>query len=538
MHGRVFPVSRRVGLPRPLALITLAGGIACALLLSGLGLPARATAATPAPGLGAQWHALWADQTPETRTRELDIMAANGVQWLRIDVGWTMIEPREGQYDLAWGVPLVESVVDQARARGMKVMVQFWRTPSWANGGRGETAPPTDPADYANALGWLVGRMKGRVAAWQVWNEPNLDSYFTGADPTRYVSLLKPAYRAAHAADAAAVVVFGGTMYVDTDWIGRAYAAGAQGSFDVMAVHPYQGRSDLPPESPDTGDRTRMMHVDVLVDLMAAKGDAAKPIWFSEYGWSVHTNTSTTPVWQLGVTEAQQADYFSRTVALVQARWPQVRNLFWYNSRDKDTGSLHTDRRGLMRRDFTPREILSHVRAAASTSTTSSTTTAGALIPQGSDWRYRDSGVEDGGAWRSLAFDGSQWPSGRAVLGYGNGDEKTVLAPGHIGYAFRRSFDVADPAAVNSLTLRTVRDDGIVVWLNGVEVWCDNMPAGSVTMNTPASGCVGGSDESAWHSVTLPKSALATGRNVLAVSVHNCSSTSSDARFDLELSAG
>jgi polysaccharide biosynthesis protein PslG len=354
----------RSGIPRT-ARPFMSTVLALMLLLGvgGASAAPQAGAQFPDTEVGVQWHALWADQTEESRVRELDVVAANGARWVRIDVGWSMIQPRAGSYDLDWGVPFVESTIDKARARGLKVLVTFWRTPGWANGGRGPTTPPDNPQDYANALGWLVNRLQDRVSAWEIWNEPNLNDYFTGASPTAYVGLLQPAYRAAHAADPDSVVVFGGTVYVDTDWIASAYEAGARGHFDAMAVHPYQGRADEPPESPDTGDRARMMHVDVLVNLMRSKGDEAKPIMFTEFGWSVHDNTSSTPVWERGVTEHQQSDYFARTLALVRSRWPQVTVLIWYTSRDKDTGAIHTDHRGLMERAFAPRPILSEFKA-------------------------------------------------------------------------------------------------------------------------------------------------------------------------------
>jgi hypothetical protein len=316
---------------------------------------------TNGPEIGTQWHATWASETDATRARELDMFEAKDVRWVRIDVGWKMLEPHRDQIDTAWAVPFVERQIDAARAHGAKVMITFWQTPGWANGGRSATTPPNDPNDYAEALAWAVKRWGGKVDAWQVWSEPNLDAFWSTEDPVQYTQLLKKAYVAAKAANPAAVIVFGGTMYVDVAWIRRAYDAGAKGHFDVMAVHPYMGKADAPPELPDTGEIWNMMHVDALETLMSARGDGHKPIYFTEFGWSVHGETSTTPPWQLGVTEAQQADYLARAVALVRSRWPQVDVMIWYNSRDKSTGDIHQDGFGLMRRDFSPRPVMNAI---------------------------------------------------------------------------------------------------------------------------------------------------------------------------------
>lgn len=315
------------------------------------------------PALGAQWHATWESETADSRARELALMQQHGVEWVRIDVGWAMLQPEAGSYDTEWAVPFVERQIDAARAQGFKVLVTFWRTPGWANGGQQPEVPPDDPATYAEALSHFVRLWQGKVQAWEVWNEPNSDDFFVGADPGRYAALLREAYTAAHAADPDVEIVFGGTMHVDTRWIAQAYDAGAGGHFDTMAVHPYMGRADAPPELPDPGEQWTLLHVDALVQLMQERGDASVPIWFTEYGWSVHENSSETPVWARGVSEEEQADYLRRAVALTTLRWPQVDVMIWYNSRDKATGDPHQDGFGLLRRDFSVRPALEMVRS-------------------------------------------------------------------------------------------------------------------------------------------------------------------------------
>jgi hypothetical protein len=165
---------------------------------------------------------------------------------------------------------------------------------------------------------------------------------------------------------------------------------------------------------------------------------------------------------------------------------------------------------------------------------------ADTLVPVGSVWSYLDNGSDQGTAWRTLDFDHSSWKSGPAQLGYGDGDEATVVGFGpssgnkFIATYFRRSFDVADPTVYDTMNLRVLRDDGAVVYLNGTEVFRTNMPSGTIGYRTLASSSA---SESTFYATVLAASLLRTGTNVLAVEVHQNGSSSSDLGFDLELVA-
>src|SRR4051794_12226272 len=189
-----------------------------------------ATLAVPAPAVGVQFHGTWSDYTDAQRLQVLDELHAAGVSWVRIDLGWASLQESSSSAYAGWYVALADSVVDAARARGMNVLMTLWATPKWA-GAATSTAP--DPAAYAKAATWVAAHFKGRVAAWEVWNEPNLTDFYSGT-PTQYAALLKAAYPAFKAGDPNAPVVLGGPSYNDVDWLSKVYAAGAQGSFDVM----------------------------------------------------------------------------------------------------------------------------------------------------------------------------------------------------------------------------------------------------------------------------------------------------------------
>ncbi len=163
------------------------------------------------------------------------------------------------------------------------------------------------------------------------------------------------------------------------------------------------------------------------------------------------------------------------------------------------------------------------------------------LVPTGATWKYLDNGTDQGTAWRATSFNDSTWPSGPAQLGYGDGDEATTVGFGpnanskFITTYFRRAFNVTNASLFNGVTLRLLRDDGAVVYLNGVEVWRTNMPAGGVGFLTPASVAIGGADESVFVQTTISPSLLLNGTNVLAIELHQSGGTSTDISFDLQL---
>ncbi len=341
------------------------GGLLAALsstfAVGGFSPPAAAGAqasAAPAdlrPAVGVQFHAMWSDYTNQQRLEVLDKLAAAGVEWVRIDMGWSSFQEDCRTCFSQWYIDRADYAVDQARARGLKVLATLWRTPSWANGGN-VYEPPDDPADYGTFAGWAAEHFRGRVSAWEVWNEPNLDGFFQGS-VREYVDLLKAAYPEFKSADPGALVVLGGPAYNDTNWLEAVYARGAQGFFDVMATHPYQAPSDLPPETPDPDGSNiwLLTHVESVRDLMVARGDGGKEIWFTEFGWSAHDTSPGAPNWKRGVTAAQQGDFMLRAIEFVKGNYPYVTHMFWYNERNRATGDVHLDNYGLMKRDLTPK---------------------------------------------------------------------------------------------------------------------------------------------------------------------------------------
>jgi hypothetical protein len=162
-------------------------------------------------------------------------------------------------------------------------------------------------------------------------------------------------------------------------------------------------------------------------------------------------------------------------------------------------------------------------------------------IPLGSVWSYLDNGSNQGTAWTGIVFDDSAWAQGAAELGYGDGGETTVVGFGsdsankYTTTYFRHGFTVADPSGIAALQLDVQRDDGVVVYLNGTEIFRNNLPTGTITSTTLALTALGGADETALVGTAVDPALLVAGNNVMAAEIHQANGSSSDISFNLRL---
>ena len=165
------------------------------------------------------------------------------------------------------------------------------------------------------------------------------------------------------------------------------------------------------------------------------------------------------------------------------------------------------------------------------------------LVPSGATWRYLDDGSDQSASYADPLFDDSAWPASAAPLGYGMGDEASVIGFGrdpsakHITTWFRHAFVVPDPSIYTHAVLRVRRDDGADVSLNGGEVFRSGLPAGVLGPDTLASETVAEATEYNYFEIALDPALLVAGSNLLSAEVHQVSGTSDDLVFDAELLA-
>jgi hypothetical protein len=168
------------------------------------------------------------------------------------------------------------------------------------------------------------------------------------------------------------------------------------------------------------------------------------------------------------------------------------------------------------------------------------------LLSTGSTWKYLDNGSNQGTNWIQNGFNDGNWPSGPAMLGYGDANgifPRTTNSFGsdsnnkYISTYFRRTFVLSNTWGLTHLTARLQRDDGAIGYLNGLEVFRSNMPTGAVSYTSLASSAVANKNETRFYLNAVDCAALRSGTNVLAVEIHQSSTNSSDIAFDLALEA-
>ncbi|WP_342374592.1 DUF1929 domain-containing protein [Myxococcus stipitatus] len=153
-------------------------------------------------------------------------------------------------------------------------------------------------------------------------------------------------------------------------------------------------------------------------------------------------------------------------------------------------------------------------------------------ITFGEYWKFDDRNVDPGSQWTTLGFDDSAWRSGPGKLGYGDGDEHTVLnktTPSQPTVYFRKKLSLSE--AIRSANLRVLHDDGVAIWVNGRLVY-SRFTDNGLGHGTFASNSL---KEPLISTATIDASAFVAGDNIIAVMVKQSGADSSDVSFDLEL---
>jgi hypothetical protein len=289
-----------------------------------------------------------------------------GAGTLRQKLDWATVERTPGVY--TWDA--FDALVSSAGRAGLQLLPILFNPPAFRSSDPGSdgTAPPADNATFAAFAAAAVQRYgpggafwaahpelpAAPIHAWQVWNEPNFKAYWpSGPDPAAYAAMLRAVGGAIHAADAGADVVAAGlpdsySGMSPVDFLDGMYAAGARGSFDTIAVHPYARSAD-----------EALAILSAVRDELDRHGDGAIPIWATELGWATGG-----PAAQYTVDEATQAQMVQRTLTALVAQRARLNlaGVVYYDWQDcgayeggSDFWGLHT---GLHRIDGSPKPAL------------------------------------------------------------------------------------------------------------------------------------------------------------------------------------
>jgi hypothetical protein len=271
---------------------------------------------------------------------EISDVKALGTHWVRMFATWPDLEPTRGNYDPFWFENIERMLA--ALPPGTKMILDVVNTPSWETGSSDEHTPPANPHEYAALLGMLAQRFAGRIAAYEIWNEENIPSWWSGGpNPAAYTQLLQATYPAIKAADPNATVVLGGMAGNDYQFLEGVYAAGGKGSFDAVGVHTDTACNKLSPYEFLRGADSRLVPDSFLAyhevhSVMLANGDE-KPIWMTELSWRTTQAPCAEGAWAgqtaAGVTEQQQTTYLKQAYnCLAQDSYVQV--ALWFAVQD------------------------------------------------------------------------------------------------------------------------------------------------------------------------------------------------------------
>jgi hypothetical protein len=281
---------------------------------------------------------------------------ATGASWTLEEFPWALIEPGNDDWRTIY-----DAGIRQAADHGFGIIGMLLTTPTWArDAGCADRASnywcaPADVNQYAQFAGWMAERYDGdgvadapgspRVAAWQIWNEPNdvnqwpLLNGSEAARRGRYGQMLVAAYAAIKAADPSAVVVAGGVYIFDgghgdgIEFLGGAFGQvpAAKQSFDIFGIHPY-----MPTIAPDNVGT--YSNVTLEGRLATARswlsndvGRPDAPIWITEIGWCT-SGSAACPA----VSVEQQARYLIRTFVIAQHHG--VQHINWLQFEDAFNG--------------------------------------------------------------------------------------------------------------------------------------------------------------------------------------------------------
>jgi hypothetical protein len=257
----------------------------CPALAPARGPSAHASASAPLGGVTI--GGLGYGSPPSQADREIALAHQLGAKVVRLEVPWSVMEPREAGRVEPGALAFTDRLVADAAADGMKVVMLVENTPCWASSapasimarcvpGRSATAnswPPREPSAYAAFVAYLAQRYGTQLLAIEIWNEPDQvnELYFAGPEKAaRYAALLRAAYPAIKQANPGVLVLGGSIVGVNGTFLRLLYRDGIKGYYDGLAVHFYTL----------TVAALRYTH-----EVQLANGDST-PLWLDEFGFS------------------------------------------------------------------------------------------------------------------------------------------------------------------------------------------------------------------------------------------------------------
>jgi hypothetical protein len=242
--------------------------------------------------------------------RDLDLIAAAGFRFIRMDFGWESTEPEKGKYD--WSA--YDALTADLEQRGLRaIYILDYSNPLYEeavaaknpiNGQMEQksTASPQHPesvAAFARWAGAAAEHFRGHRIIWEIWNEPNISFWKPQPDAQQYAALALATCRALRAADTNCTIIAPASSSFPWEFLEVLFKSGALEYLDAVSVHPYR-RGDQEPETAKADyDKLR-----ALIDRYAPDARRGRiPVISGEWGYSTCVN---------GVSLETQAAYLVR----------------------------------------------------------------------------------------------------------------------------------------------------------------------------------------------------------------------------------
>jgi hypothetical protein len=311
----------------------------------------------------------------------VNLVNNTGFNWIKHQVNWSAVETAPNVFNWVQ----LDAIVNTAALGGLQVFLSVNQAPTFYRSSSSGTMP-ADPTKMGNFMSAMTSRYKGKVGAYEIWNEQNLDRE-TGAgnvNPSTYLPLLQSSYTAIKAVDPGAKVLLGapsptgvnipGSIIDDVSYLQQLYALNngiVSQYFDVLAAHPsgFSNPPDCQPSTPscslsggwnDDPSFYAFYRVGQYNQLMSQNGDGNKMIWLTEFGYDA---TSTPPPgyeYASYISSQQQAQFLVQAFGIA-AQTPYVGAMFVWNL-DFQVAVPAVDEKygfGVLNTDWSPRPAFS-----------------------------------------------------------------------------------------------------------------------------------------------------------------------------------
>lgn len=278
----------------------------------------------------------------EELIKELELCKNAGVKTLRFGFIWAKIEKKQGEYDF----DRYDFLVNSALKYGIEVLPIIARSPKWAISPERKqynSVPPEFPETIGVFMHKTVEHFKGRIKYWEIWNEPNLASFWRPEpNASEYVEILKACFINAREADPKSRILMCGLALsrydrIDFEYLEEIYKSGGADYFDIINIHPYSGPNAVELMWSETVLKFRALNNKYKVD--------EKPVWVTETGNPIHVDYLAD--------EMAQAACVVKTYAMM-AEETDISRIFWYDLRNDGIRAIEReDNFGLVRKDFT-----------------------------------------------------------------------------------------------------------------------------------------------------------------------------------------